>query len=409
MAQIQPDRERAEILAAALDTAYGPVGGFGDMEIARAPGRVSLIGDHMEYNESFTLPAAIELDTWLAYRRRQDDRVRIVSRHSHEVGSFHIDALVPRLASGSTRAGAPAPPLPWSDYVAGTAWSVREADIPTHGFDGVIDTTLPIGAGLGSSAALELASALAVVGRGRILSPASLAAIAQRGERDYMGLDAGIVDHLAGAAGRLDRAVLLDCRSLEYRHVTMPYGVRVVLCDTGERHDRRAAVYATRRAECARAVALLAERLPGLCSLRDLDQASLRRYRSTLPENVAARAEHVVAENARVLAAAAALDAGDLDELGRLFAESHASMRDRFGVGSAALDAMIEVALAVPGVVAARMTGPGPGGYTVNLVLADAVAALQAAVARDYDTRTGLHGHAHAVGIVAGAGPVDVL
>jgi galactokinase len=374
---------------------------------------VNLIGDHMDYNEGFAMPAAIELDTWIAYRRREDDLVRVVSRHSREGGSFSIDTVSPGAASSPGPGPSLGPPpgaapgaRRWSDYVAGTAWSLREADIPTYGFDGVVDTTLPIGAGLGSSAALELVSALALVGPSRVLAPPSLAALAQRGERDYMGIDAGIVDQLAGAAGRVDRALLLDCRSLDFRYVTMPFGVRVVVCDTGEKRDSRLSTYVTRRAECARAVALLAEQIPGLCSLRDLDAASLRRYRAILPENVAARAEHVVAENARVLEASSAMEAGDLDELARIYAESHTSLRDRYGVSSPALDAMVEVARAVPGVVAARMTGLGFGGCTVNLVLADAIPALQAAIGREYDGRTGLHGHVYPVAVVDGAGPV---
>ena len=392
------------MLAAALDAAFGPAADSAAVEIARAPGRVNLIGDHMDYNEGFALPTAIELDTWLAFRRREDDVVRVVSRHSREGGSFRIDSVAPGAASSTGQNPAGRGSARWSDYVAGTAWSLREAEIPTYAFDGVIDTTLPIGAGLASSAALELASALALVGPTRVLAPPSLAALAQRAERDYMGIDAGIVDQLASAAGRADRAMLLDCRSLDFNYVTMPFGVRVVVCDTGEKHERRSSAYATRRAECARAVALLAEQIPGLCSLRDLDPASLHRYRPILPENVAARAEHVVSENGRVLAAAAALEAGDLDELGRIFADSHASMRDRYGVSSPALDAMVEVALATPGVVAARMTGLGFGGCTVNLVLADAIPALQAAIGREYNDRTGLRGRVYPVDVVAGAG-----
>ena len=154
-------------------------------------------------------------------------------------------------------------------------------------------------------------------------------------------------------------------------------------------------------------ISLLGLRLPGLSSMRDLDAGSLRRHRGRLPENVARRAEHVVSENARVVATAAALEAGDLDELGRLFAESHASLRDRYEVSSPALDAMVEVASAIPGVVASRMTGPGPGGCTVNLVLADAVPALQSAVDREYVRRTGLNGHIYPVTVVDGAGRLN--
>jgi galactokinase len=397
MAPNAPDRERVEMMAAALKAEYGPPDDAAPMEIVRAPGRVNLIGDHTDYNDGFVLPVAIELDTWIAFRRRQDGFVRVSSRHSSEACSFSIDAVTP---SGGRADGH------WSDYVAGAAWSLHEAALPVRGFDGVVDTSIPIGAGLSSSAALGLASALALLDSERSLPEPSLAALAQRGEHDYVGVNCGIVDHFASAAGREGSALLLDCRSLDTRYVALPYGIRVVVCDTGPRREPRSSVYDIRRAECARAVALLAEQMPGLCSMRDLDAASLRRHRAVLPDNVARRAEHVVSENARVVATAAALETGDLDGLGRLFAESHASLRDLYEVSSAALDTMVEVALAIPGVVAARMTGAGFGGCTVNLVLADAVPALQAAVGREYDRRTGLHGRVYPVAVVNGAGRV---
>jgi galactokinase len=221
-----------------------------------------------------------------------------------------------------------------------------------------------------------------------------------------VGVESGIVDQMASAAGRENKAMLLDCRTLETRHVPLPYGVDIVICDTGERSERRSPELLARRADCARVVALLAERLPGLCSLRDLDVASLRRHAALLPEGAARRAEHVVAENARAVATAAALEAGDLDVLGRLFEESHASLRDLYEVSTPALDAMVHVAGGVPGVIASRMTGLGFGGCTVNLVLADAVPALEAAVAGEYVRRTGLTPHVYRVGPAAAASPV---
>lgn len=391
------------MLSAALDAAYGPAADSAGLQIVRAPGRVNLIGDHMDYNEGFMLPVAIGLDTWIAFRQRLDGHVRVVSRQSREAGSFRVDDL--ESAHGpagfeAVREGR------WSDYVAGVAWSLRAAEIPIRGFDGVVDGTIPIGSGLSASGALELASAMALLSGGRILAPSALAALAQRAERDFVGVDAGIGDQFASAAGREDKALLLDCRSLDIRHIPLPFGLAVVICDTGERPDRRSAGHEARRVECARAVALMAERLPGLSSLRDLDAATLRRYRAILPPNVAARAEHVIAENARVLATVAALESSDLDELCRLFAESHASSRDLFEISTPALDLMVEIASSVPGVVGARMTGPGFGGCTVNLVLADAVPALQAAVGREYDRQTGLRGRVYPVAVVDGAGRV---
>jgi galactokinase len=408
------------MLTAALETEFGPADDSARVEIVRAPGRVNLIGDGTDYNDGFVLSIAAELDTWIAFRRRQDGHVRVTSRHSRETCSFRIDELTPGQGAAATSAPsaisvaaatstAGRPTGGWSDYVAGAAWSLREAALPVRGFDGVIDTAMPIGAGFSSSSALEVASVLALLGGEQILSAPALAALAQRAERDYLGINCGIVDQFASAAGREGRALLLDLRSLDARHVALPFGLSVVVCDTGYRRESHATVDSTRRAECARAVALLSERIPGLCSLRDLDAASLRRHRGVLPENVASRAEHVVSENTRVVAAAAAMEAGDLGELCRLFEDSHASLRDRYEVSSPALEAMVEVARAIPGVVAAKMTGTGSAGCTVNLVLADAVPALQAAVGREYDRRTGLRGRVYPVAVVDGAGPVSTV
>ncbi len=431
MVLTRPDRTRIDMLTAALEAEYGPATDSKRVEIARAPGGVGLIGDDADGNEAFVLLAAIELDMWVAFRRRRDGLVRIASRHSRDAGSFWIDDLAPPspvgasggvrpfatadralVASPAAAAGAAAAPSAtprktrWSDYVAAIAWSLREAALPVRGFDGVVDSSIPNGTGLGSSAALELASAMALIGDRRLVAPPALAALAQRAERDYVGVDCGIVDQFASAAGRKDTALLLDCRSLEGRHVALPAGVRVVVCDTGSGRGTSTSVLESRRADCARAVALLAERIPGLCSLRDLDAATLRRHRAILPENVARRAEHVVSESARVMAAAAAMEAGDLDRLGRLFAASHASLRDTYEVSTPAIEAMLEVAGSIRGVVAARMTRSGVGACTVNLVLEDAVPALQAAVGRDYDRRTGLRGRVYPVAVVDGAGPL---
>ena len=410
MARKALDLVRIGSLTAALEAEYGsttgPAGDASPVEIVRAPGTVNLIGDQTDSNEGFVLSAAIELETWIAFRRRRDGHVRVAARASREVGSFWIDDLEPA-TDGRAAGRAPGSSEGWSDYVAATAWSLREAALPIRGFDGFVDSTIPPAGGISSAAALELASAVALLGGGATTAPA-LAALAQRAERDYLGLDCGIVEQYASAAGREGRALMLDCRSLDARYVGLPFGIRLVVCDTGSGGEGSRAAYETRRAECARAVALLAERMPGLCSMRDLDAASLRRHRAVLTERLARRVEHVISENGRVVATAAALEAGNLDDLGRIFAESHASHRDRYEVSTPALDAMVEVAAAIPGVVAARMTGAGLGSCTVNLVLADAVPALEAAVGREYTRRTGLAGHVYPVAIVDGAGPVNL-
>jgi galactokinase len=376
------------------------------------------MGGHTEASEGLVLAGAVELDTWIAFRPRFDGQVRVASANADSAAagaasdaagvpaatsaasaapaSFLIEALEPTLRDGT-----------WADGVGGAAWSLREAALPARGFDGVVDCAIPAALEIASPAALELASALALLGGRHVLSGPALASLAQRAERDYVGVDAGIVDYMASACGKEGRAALVDSRNLDVRQVALPYGVRLVVCYTGKLDPRPNELMA-RRADCSRALALLAERMPGLCSLRDLDDATLRRYRHLLPEVAAQRVEHVIAENARVLAAASAMDDGDLDSLGRLFEESHASLRDLYGVGSAELDVMIDVARAVPGVVAARMSGAGFGGSTVNLVLADAVPALEAAIRREYDGRTGLTGTAYPTALVNGAGPLAV-
>jgi galactokinase len=387
---MESNAARAERLSKGL-AAHWPDASRGDAAIVRAPGRVNLIGDHTDYNDGYVLPAAIGLETWIALRPRSDGRIRVASEQVGGTASYLIADLAPaqdrRTGEGH-----------WADYVAGTAWSLREAGLPVAGFDGLVDSTIPVGAGLSSSAALELASAIALLPRDSLVNAGALAAMAQRAEREYVGVDCGIMDQFASAAGHEGKALLLDCRSLETRHVPLPAGIGVVVCDTGTRRELRNSAYNTRRAECARAVALLAEVLPGLGSLRDLTPEDLGRFRNRLPEVVARRAEHVVGENLRVTAAVAALRAGDLDELGLLFARSHASLRDLYEVGAPALDAMVDLARSVPGVVAARMTGAGFGGCTVNLVRDDAVERLVAAV-RPPAT-------AYAVAIVDGAGPL---
>jgi galactokinase len=411
------DRHRIDRLIDALEIEFPAEPDSARVEIARAPGRVNLIGDHTDYNEGFVLPVAIELDTWIAFRRRQDGHVRVASRQSRETGSFWIDQLAPvdgsgaRIGSASSlgSSSGPGDRPHWTAYVAGIAWSLREAALPIRGFDGAVDSSIPMSTGLSSSAALELAAAMALLGGGRVLAAPALAALAQRAEQDYVGVNCGIMDQFASAAGREGQALLLDCRSLESRQVALPWGLRVVVCDTGLPRDLRASAHRDRRADCGRVVALLSEKMPGLCSLRDLDMPSLRRHRALLPEPAARRAEHVVAENERVLATVGALEMGDLDQLGRLFAESHASLRDLYEVSAPALDTMVEVAGAVPGVVASRMTGAGFSGCTVNLVLADAVPALKAAVSGEYDRRTGLRGRVYPVEAVDGAGPVATV
>ena len=381
-------------LLAALPPAEGI---SGDPLIVRAPGRVNLIGEHTDYNEGLVLPAAIDREIWIALQPWDRRGVELTSANLGETRSFELEELDP--AKPRQRS--------WIDYVAGTAWAMTGSGLPVRGFRGVLDSTVPVGSGLSSSAALEMASswALAVPGVPRP-DPATMAAIAQRAENRYVGVNCGIMDQFASAAGRAGHALLIDCRTNTFEPAPMPSDLALVVCDTGSPHRLDSSAYNTRRSECELGAKLIGEREPGVRSLRDVDQAMLERNRARLPEVVARRCEHIVREDDRVLATVAALAGGDLEALGRLFAASHASLRDLFEVSSPELDAMVEIAVSVPGVVASRMTGAGFGGCTISLCRPEAVDDLRDAVLMRYPAITGLIPQVYAVSAVDGAGPV---
>lgn len=362
------------------------------VRVVRAPGRVNLIGEHTDYNEGFVLPAAIDLEIRIAFIPTDDGRVELT-----------LDA------TGETRefvAASPGPPRgEWIDYMAGTAWALSEAGLPLRGFRGLLASSLPPGAGLSSSAAIELATAWALSGSdGPAIEPMALARIAQRAENEYVGVQCGLMDQFAVTMGRAGMALRLDCRSLAWEVVPIPADLELVVCHSGSPRRLEASAYNDRRAECARAVDAVASVEPGVSSLRDIDPSMLERYRTRMDEVAHARALHVVTENARVLDTEAALKVGDRDMVRRLFAASHASLRDRFEVSSPPLDALVEIAAETPGVVAARLTGAGFGGCTVNLVERGRADELRAKIERDYPARTRLTPQVFIVDAMDGAG-----
>ena len=366
----------------------------GLVRVVRAPGRVNLIGEHTDYNDGFVLPAAIDLEMRIGYVPADDGKVRLASAQTRDVIEF--DARDPGAGEGG-----------WRDYVAGTAWAMLEAGLPTDGLTGVLESSVPVGAGLSSSAALELASAWALSGTSPPpTDPLTLARIAQRAENDYVGMRCGLMDQFASAAGVAGAAVLLDCRTLEHRPVSIPAGLVLVVAHTGVPRSLTGSAYNERRTQCEAAVAVLARHDAGIRALRDVTPELLQRYATELDPEVLRRAWHVVEENARVLGAERALGSGDLDELGRLFAASHASLRDLYEVSVPELDTLVELAATTPGVVASRMTGAGFGGCTVSLVQADAVERLTERIEREYPALTGREPRVWPVRAVAGAGVV---
>ncbi|MFL5687552.1 MAG: galactokinase [Chloroflexota bacterium] len=386
--------EPAELVDALIASEPAAAARRDEVVVVRSPGRVNLIGEHTDYNEGFVLPAAIDLELRIAYLPADDRRVELTRLDSGERDGFELG--VPRAKSDS-----------WIDYVAGTAWALDEAGLPLTGLRGIIASTLPPNAGLSSSAAIELASAWAMLHEAApMVEPFTLAQICQRAENGYVGVQSGLMDQFAEACGVEGSAVLLDCRSLDWRPIALPEAVSLVVLHTGSARHLGGSAYNERRRQCEAAVEALAEDSPRIRSLRDVSMETLEAARDRLEPTAYARARHVVAENGRVVAAVAALAAGDLDAVGRLFAESHASLRDLFEVSSPELDAMVEIATAVDGVIGARMTGAGFGGCTVNLVRPEAVAALRTAVLDRYPGMMGLTPMVFPVNATDGAGRI---
>jgi galactokinase len=369
-----------DALVAQLVAAYPGEADAATARVVHAPGRVNLIGEHTDYNEGFVLPVAIDLGIALALMPTDDRRVDVTLAETGERDGFDLDAIGPKRSS-------------WIDYVAGTAWALLDAGEPVRGFRAILVSDLPQGSGLSSSAALELVSSLALSGGAQpAIGRMALARVAQRAENAYVGVNTGLMDQFASAFGEPGRALLLDCRTLEHRAVPMPLDeAALVVCHSGSPRRLERSAYNERRAQCEAAVAAIAATEPGVTALRDVTPAMLDAHRARMDPLVAGRAEHVVHENERVLAAVAAFEAGDLPAVGRLFAASQASMRDLFGISSPELDALVEIASGVDGVYGARLTGAGFGGCTINLVRRDAAPALREAVERQYETRTGLH------------------
>ena len=348
------------------------------VRVVRAPGRVNLIGEHTDYNEGLVLPAAIDREIRLAYLPMDDRRVELTRLDSGERRGFALDD--PYRATGT-----------WIDYAAATAAALAEAGLPTNGLRGAIASTLPEDAGLSSSAAIELAVAWALLDdAAEGVDRLRLAQICQRAENAFVGVQSGLMDQFSVSCALAGVALFLDCRSLEWRPVALPEGVSLVVCHTGSQRRLEASEYNVRRAECEAAVEGLARLDPSIKSLRDVSPELLARGARTLDPVVARRAAHIVAENERVRTVVAAFEAGDLATVGAAFHAGHISLRDLFEISSPELDALVEIAETVPGVLAARMTGGGFGGCTVNLVRPEAIDAFTTAVRERYPARTGL-------------------
>jgi galactokinase len=363
-------------------------------KIFRAPGRVNLIGEHTDYNDGFVMPAAIDFHTWIAASPRKDCRLQVHSEQFSETIELSLDAL------------AGPPRKHWSDFIRGVAATLESSGHKLQGANLIIHGDVPIGAGLSSSASLEIATAFALLSTsGLELPPLEVVNICQRAEHEYAGTRCGVMDQFIAMFGRSGQALLLDCRSLKHKLLPIPTGVRLAICNTMVKHDLAASEYNRRRADCESGMRILRQHLPRLLALRDVRLADLEKYRNELPELVYRRCRHVIRENQRVLDASDALQSGDLDRFGQLMYESHHSLRHDYDVSCSELDLLVELASACEGVYGARMTGGGFGGCTVNLVGSDAVDRFRDQIKEAYLKTTGKAADLYVCSAAEGAGP----
>ena len=362
-----------------------------------APGRVNLIGEHTDYNDGFVLPIAIDLGTVVAGAPRDHRHIKVNSLTLNRSAEFDLDGL-PSAQKGE-----------WCGYVEGVARTLEARGLRLVGANLVIASDLPLGAGLSSSAALEMSAGLALLGLSRHeIEPIALALAGQRAEHSFVGTNCGIMDQCIAMLGQEGHALLIDCRSIETTPVPLNLdGVALVVCDSRVKHSLASSQYNVRRAECEKGVRLLAELRPGIRSLRDVTEEEFEEYQNRLPEPVRRRCRHVITENARTLAAAEALRAGEIASVGSLMVESHNSLRDDYEVSCSELDLLVKIAASVEGVLGARMTGGGFGGCTVNLVRSSALEEFREKTAREYAASTGLFPFIYVVRPSAGASEIS--
>ena len=338
----------------------------------RAPGRVNLIGEHTDYNDGFVMPVAIDLSTWVHVTPLEARKLQIHSENFNE--EVEIDPGDQNLVARGH----------WSDYPIGVAVILERAGHRLRGAKLRIRGEVPIGSGLSSSAAIEVATACALIANsGLKIDEREIALLCQRAENEFVGARVGIMDQFVSLFGRAHRALLLDCRSLDFKLLPVPDNVRLIICNTMVKHELASSAYNERREMCEAGANHL-----NVTALRDATLEQLEQHRHGLPEVVYRRCRHVITENARVMAAGEALEQGDLHRFGKLMAESHVSLRDDYEVSSEELDLMVELAQPVEGVSGARMTGGGFGGCTVNLVRTENVEEFRRRVAEGYERVT---------------------
>jgi galactokinase len=353
--------------------------------MARGPGRVNLLGEHVDYVGGLALPVAIDRSARLTAASRPDRIVDLLAHDLDERCRFHLD----RLDTKEDVEGAPLPQ--WARYAAGVAWSLAVAGVHLDGLDGLLTSDVPRGAGLSSSAAIETSLATAWLALSdEQMPPLPLAQVCQRAENEYVGLASGLMDQWVSLAGHAGHAIELDFSKLIAEQVPLPTGYAIIVADSRQRRALGDSEYNTRVHECQQAARLLAERVPGMGPLGTLTRSQFETAAASLPDPLRRRARHVVTEVDRVRQAVHALRTGAAERFGELMVEGHISLRDDFEVSTARLDQLVEAALDLPGCFGARLTGAGFGGCTVNWVAAEAADEFVDRLAADYHRRTGV-------------------
>jgi galactokinase len=349
-----------------------------------APGRVNLIGEHTDYSEGFVLPAAIDFATLAAISLRDDHRVSIFSENFGEQADFDLASLPEKAAHH------------WTDYPIGVLTQLIAAGFKPKAFHLTLAGDVPLGSGLSSSASVEVATAIAILGtavEGDAASdfpPPQVARLCQRAENHFVGTQSGIMDQFVSCCGAANHALLLDCRDLSFSLASIPDGLAIVICNTMIKHSHAGGEYNTRRKEIEEGVEILRRYRPEVKFLRDATPEDLEVHRDEMAPDVLKRCRHVVTENLRTVAAAKALEANDLPTLGRLMAESHASYRDDFEASCKEADILVELASRDSACVGSRLTGGGFGGCTVNLVKAEEASGFSERLVAAYREATGI-------------------
>jgi len=364
----------------------------------RAPGRVDLMGSHTDYNMGYVLTMPIYRDTWIAARPRVGRVVRVHSMNVNQGSGFSLDSIVHDETA------------PWANYVRGVADVLKNEGYELTGFDGVVHSSVPLSSGLSSSAALECATAVLFKAMGGWeIDPVQMALLCQRAENEFVGMNCGILDQYTSVMGQEGCALLLDCRNLTSKPVTLPDGIQVVICDTRAKRELTGSEYGERRAQCEEGTRLLARFYPEVTALRDVTLEQFIIHEADLPPVVARRCRFVIEENERVLRLAERLPDGDETAICALTTTSYQGARDLYEISSPEMEAMLEAMLSAPGVIGARQTGAGFGGCMVALVEIKKVSDFEHHVRAAYKSATNIEPEVYLVQAAAGAGELRLV